>query len=85
MCIMKLQLLTLFYARVECGIYCNYSEYSHKIKVPRDMAEVKELAVILGEYKQRHLFHVTLIYALVFILYERAKQKFPIRQAITIY
>jgi hypothetical protein len=32
------------------------------------MQDVKELAIVLGEYKQKYLFHVSLIYALVFVL-----------------
>lgn len=45
------------------------SEHASKIKVPRDMQAVKDLAEVLSSYKQLYLFHVSLIYSLVFILY----------------
>lgn len=33
------------------------------------MDDVKELALVLSTYKQLYLFHVSLIYSLVFVLY----------------
>jgi len=33
------------------------------------MDDVKELAAVLSTYKQLYLFHVSLIYSLVFVLY----------------
>lgn len=49
--------------------YVNCREHASKIKLPANVQDMKELAEVLREYKKAYLFHVSLIYSLVFILY----------------
>lgn len=49
--------------------YVNYREHASKIKLPANVQDMKELAEVLREYKKAYLFHVSLIYSLVFVLY----------------